>query len=52
MTTSLSIIHLSFCFCWSLFPSVASLYPPENRKPRGFLMFSGGIEKQHWPVMG
>ena len=27
--------------------------PPENiRKPNGFLMFSGGIEKQHRAVMG
>ena len=27
--------------------------PPENiRKPLGFLMFSGGIEKQHRAVMG
>ena len=22
------------------------------RKPLGFLMFSGAIEKQHWTVMG
>ena len=27
--------------------------PPENiRKPLGFLMFSGGIDKQHQAVMG
>ena len=27
--------------------------PPENiGKPKGFLMFSGGIEKQHGDVMG
>ena len=27
--------------------------PLENiKKPEGFLMFSGGIEKQHWAVMG
>ena len=27
--------------------------PPENiRKPKGFLTFSGGIEKQHRAVMG
>ena len=27
--------------------------PAENiRKPKGFLMFSGGIEKQHRVVMG
>ena len=27
--------------------------PPENiRKPKGFLMFSGGMGTQHWPVMG
>ena len=23
-----------------------------GRKPVGFLMLSGGIEKQHWAVMG
>ena len=34
-------------------PSVAFLYPPQNiRKPLGFLMFSGVIEKQHRAVMG
>ena len=35
-------------------PSVAFLcIPPNNiRKPKGFLMFSGSIEKQHWAVMG
>ena len=27
--------------------------PPENiRKPKGFLMFSEGIDKQYWAVMG
>ena len=27
--------------------------PPENiRKPVGFLIFSVGIEKEHWVVMG
>ena len=27
--------------------------PPENiRKPKGFLVFSGGIDKQHRAVMG
>ena len=32
-------------FCFSI--------PREDiRKPKGFLMFSGGIEKQHWAVMG
>ena len=37
----------------SLQPRVAFLYPPENiRKPKGFLTFSGGIEKQHQAVMG
>ena len=30
---------------------VAHLYPPENRKPEGFLMFSGGIDMQHGAVM-
>ena len=35
----------------SLQPGVAYL-PPENiRKPLGFLMFSGGIDKQHRAVM-
>ena len=34
-------------------PGVAFLYPPENiRKPKGFLIFSGGIEKQHGALMG
>ena len=37
-------------------PSVAYLYPPpppENiKKPKGFLMFSGSISKQHQAVMG
>ena len=29
-------------------PSVAFYIPPENiKKTEGFLMFSGGIEKQH-----
>ena len=28
-------------------PGVAFLYSENIRKPRGFLMFSGGIEKQH-----
>ena len=37
----------------SLQPGVAFLYPPKNtRKPKGFLIFSGGIEKQHGAVMG
>ena len=32
-------------------PDVA--IPPENiRKPSGFLMFSGGIDKQHRAAMG
>ena len=25
--------------------------PPENRKPKGFMIFSGGIDKQHRAVM-
>ena len=29
---------------------VAFLYP--LRKPKGFLMFSGAIEKQQWAAMG
>ena len=33
-------------------PGVAYLYLPENiRKTKGFLMFSGGIDKQHRTVM-
>ena len=32
---------------------VLLFYAPENiRKPKGFLMFTGGIEKQHWAAMG
>ena len=34
-------------------PGVAFLYAPKNiRKTKGFLMFSGVIEKQHGVVMG
>ena len=34
-------------------PGVAYLYPPENiRKPKGFRMFSGGIDKQQRVAMG
>ena len=33
-------------------PSVASLYPLKTSENLGFLMFSGGIDKQHWAVMG
>ena len=33
-------------------PVIAFFIPPENiTKPKGFLMFSGGIEKQHRAVM-
>ena len=33
--------------------SVAYLYPLKtSEKPKGFLMFSGGIYKQHLPLMG
>ena len=32
-------------------PGFAFLYPWKT-KPLGFLVFSGGIEKQHWAVMG
>ena len=45
-------------FCWltrfnPLQPSVAFLYPLKtSEKPKGFLMFSGVIEKQHQDVMG
>ena len=36
----------------NLFQSgVAYLYPPENRKSISFLMFSGGIDKQHRALM-
>ena len=36
--------HYSLC-CFSI--------PPKNiRKPLGFMLFSGGIEKQHRAVMG
>ena len=41
------IIHLTH------YSPVLLFYTPENiGKPLGFLMFSGGIEKQHWVVMG
>ena len=40
----LQITHLNL-----LQPGVAFLNP---LKTSGFLMFSGGIEKQHWAVMG
>ena len=33
-------------------PCVAYLYPLKTSKPKGFLMFSGCIDKQHWAVMG
>ena len=34
-------------------PGVAFLYPLKTfRKPLGFLMFSGSVEKQYWTVMG
>ena len=33
-------------------PGVAYLYPLKIRKPKGFLMFSWGIDKQHWALMG
>ena len=46
-------VILFYCQFNPLQPGVAFLYPPENiRKPKGFLMFSGGIEKQHRAVMG
>ena len=39
------LTHITARFCFSI--------PAENiRKPLGSLMFSGGIEKQHWAVMG
>ena len=46
----------SFCRAPCSLRSVSSpccfSMPPENiRKPKGFLMFSGGIEKQHQAVM-
>ena len=41
--TVVSLTHYS-PVCFSI--------PPENiRKPLGFLMFSGSIEKQHWTIM-
>ena len=34
-------------------PGAAFLYPPDNiRKPLGFLVFSGSMEKQHRAAMG
>ena len=36
-----------------LHPGVAFLYPLKtSKRSLGFLMFSGGIDKQHKPVMG
>ena len=44
---SLGFIHLTH------YSPVLLFHTPENiRKPKGFLMFSGGIEKQHRAVMG
>ena len=32
---------------------VLLIYTPwKHQKPKGFLMFLGGIDKQHWTVMG
>ena len=47
-------IYFAFCvFINPLQPSVAYLYPPESiRKIKGFLMFSGGIDKQYQGKMG
>ena len=45
--------YLASFFFNPLQPGVVCLYRPENiRKPLGFLMFSGGVEKQHQAVMG
>ena len=36
-------------------PNAPFLYPPhppENRKPYGFRVFSGCIERMHWEQMG
>ena len=47
------LLPLSQTLFNQLQPSVAFFIPPEKiRKPKGFLMFSEGIEKQHRTVMG
>ena len=38
---------------WNYFMQLASFYAPwKHQKIRGFLMFSGGIERDHWHKMG
>ena len=37
---------------YSFSTNVPHLYPLENQKTFGFLMFSGGIEVGHWLKMG
>ena len=45
--------RISLLILNKLQPSVAFLYPLKaSEKPLGFLMFSGGIKKQHRAVMG
>ena len=34
------------------YATVLFRYPLKHRKTRGFLMFSGGIERDHWHEMG
>ena len=29
-----------------------SIHPENIKKPLGFLIFLGGIDKQHWAVLG
>ena len=49
-------VWLFFTLCmegWTHYGPVLLIYTTENiRKPKCFLMFSGGIDQQHWAVMG
>ena len=40
---------------WNFNPfqaNVSFLYPGKRQKTEGFLAFSEGIEREHWPEMG
>ena len=44
---------VTFLCPWKHQKTCCFAIPPENiRKPEGFLMFSGGIEKQHGAIIG
>ena len=45
-------LHLNYFQFYPITARCCSSIPPENiRNPLGFLMFSGGLEKQHRAVM-